>query len=83
MTPHRRRSRDSLAKKGSALPSKKRFPGYIWNIRPDRWDWSHPDFLLRVAEERKVVVGEVTKDLLEIVELTDDVLKRLAKADSV
>lgn len=52
----------------------------IWNIWPDRWDWSHPEFMMRILDGREVVVGEVTKDPLDIVELTDDVLKRLAKS---
>lgn len=75
--------KDCLAKKSPF--TRKRYSKYVWNIRPDWWNWSGPDFLLRVADknEREVVVGEVTKDLLEIVELTDDVLKRLAKPDSV
>ena len=72
--------KDCLANKGPF--ARKRHPKYVWNIRPDRWNWSGPDFLLRVADEREVVVGEVTKDLLEIVELTDSALKGVAKADS-
>ena len=61
--------------------NRKKHPQWLWNIWPDRWDWSHPDFLLRIADDREVVVGEVTKDLMEIVELTDEVLKRVAKAE--
>ena len=74
--------RDCLATKKSPW-NRKRHPEWTWNIWPDRWNWSHPEFLMRVVDDREVVVGEVTKDLLEIVELTDGVLRRLAKADSV
>ena len=73
--------KDCLGKK-SPFP-RKRHPKYVWNIWPDLWNWSGPDFLLRVADEREAVVGEVTKDLLQVVELLDDPLKRLANADSV
>lgn len=52
----------------------------IW---PDWWNWSDPEFLVRVVDDRQAVGGEMTKDLLDMVELIDDVLVRLAKADSV
>lgn len=74
------RIEDCLATKRSPW-NRKRHPRWIWNIWPDRWDWSHPDFLLRVADDREAVIGEVTKELLEIVELTDDVLNRVARAE--
>ena len=74
--------KDCLDKKRTPF-RRKREPKYIWNMWPDLWDWSHPEFLVRVVDDREVVVGEVTKYLLEIVELVDDVLIRLAKADSV
>ena len=74
--------KDCLAKKRAPF-HRKREPEYIWNIWPDRWNWSHPEFLVRIVDDREGVVGEVTKDLLEMVELTDEVLTRLAKADSV
>ena len=73
---------DRLAKKTKPF-HRKREPSYIWNIWPDQWNWSHPEFLVRVVDDREVLVGEVTKDLLEVVDLADGVLKRLAKADSV
>ena len=73
--------KDSLAKRSTPF-RRKREPKYIWNMRPDLWDWSHPEFLMRVVDDREVVVGEVTKELLELVELTDGVLTHLAKADS-
>ena len=73
--------RSCLATKRSPW-HRKRHPEWTWNIWPDRSDWSGPEFLLRVANEREVVVGEVTKDLLEIVELADDLLKRIAKPAS-
>ena len=72
---------DCLAKKRSPW-NRKRYPRWIWNIWQDRRDWGQPEFLVRVAEDREAVVGEVTKELLEIVELTDGVLKRVGKADS-
>lgn len=71
--------KDCLATKRSPW-DRKRYPRWVWNVWPDRWDWSHPDFLARVADDREAVIGEVTKDLLEIVELTDNVLKRVARA---
>lgn len=74
--------RNCLAAKRSPW-HRKRYPDWIWNIWPDLSNWSGPEFLARVADEREAVVGEVSKDLLEIVELTDDVLNLLAKADSV
>ena len=74
--------RDCLAKKRTPF-HRKREPKYVWNVWLDRRNWANPEFLVRLVDDREVVVGEVTKDLLEIVELTDDVLKRLAKADSV
>ena len=76
--------RDCLATKKSPW-HKKRDPKWIWNVwlDQDRRNWSRPDFLMRIADDRAVVVGEVTKDLLEIVELAGDVLKRIAQADSV
>jgi len=73
--------KDCLGKKSPF--ARKRHPEYVWNVWPDLWNWSGPDFLLRVADEREAVVGEVTKDLLQVVELIDGTLKRLANADPV
>ena len=60
----------------------KREPRYVWYIRPERSSWRDPEFLLRVAEDTEVVVGEVAKDVVEVVELVDDVLTRVARSVS-
>ncbi len=76
--------RDCLAKKRPPW-NRKREPRWMWNIWPDLWNWSPPDFLARIADDRerehKVVAGEVAKEVLEVVDLMDDVLKRVAEAD--
>ena len=72
---------DRLAKKKKPF-HRKREPKYVWNIWPDQWNWSHPEFLVRIVDETEVVVGEVTKDLVGVVELVDGLLNRLAKEDS-
>ena len=69
--------KDTLAKKSRPFDRKKE-PQYVWNIWPDLWDWSQPEFLARVVDHREVVVGEVSKDLLEVVGLADATLRRLA-----
>ena len=73
---------DCLKKKTKPF-RRRREPKYVWNIWPDQWNWSHPGFLVRIADEREVVVDEVTKELLATVELADGVLERLAREDSV
>ena len=72
---------DCLRKKKTPM-HRRREPNYIWNIWPDQWNWSHPEFLVRILDEREAVVGEVTKEVLQVVELVDGVLKRLANTDS-
>ncbi len=73
--------KDCLATKRSPW-HRKRYPQWIWNVWPERWNWSKPDFLSRVADDREALVGEVTNDVMEIVEITDDLLRQMAKADS-
>lgn len=59
--------------------NRQRHSEWVWNIWPDQWSWCDPEFLLRVAEDTEVVVGEVAKDVVEVVELVDEVLTRVAK----
>ena len=75
------RIRECLATKRGPW-NRKKHPDWIWNIWPDWWNWSDPVFLLRIADDREVVVAEVANDMVEVMELIDGVLTALGKADA-
>ena len=56
-------------------------PEWVWAILADPQNWRETEFLLRVAEDTDVVVGDVANDVVEFVELVDDVLTRVAKVE--
>ena len=72
--------KDRLATKRSPW-NRTGYSEWVWNISPNQNDWHDLNFLMRVAEARKAVVGEVAKDLLEVVDLLDDLLRRLANVE--
>ena len=67
------RIRECLSSKNRAWPSK-RYPQWIWNVFSGQVNWSDPLFLMRVANEREIVVSEVANSMVEVIGWVDEAL---------
>lgn len=62
---------------------RKRWPNYVSNVWAQESNWGDPAFLLRLVDEaeRYVVVGEVERDIVDVVKTMNKTLVRCAKGE--
>jgi len=67
------RTRKCLSSKSHTW-HRKRYQRWIWNIWPDQSNWNDPRFLMRIADEREIVVAEVANSMVKVIEFVDEAL---------